>query len=143
MMQGGLSYSEMLKMNTLEQLLRSKPAAEQTDYFNELVNTLAEQVNERERRTERSRRAQIIVSILAIFVALYAVFQDRSSNAASAQQHTEMLAVVEQGNQRYAIVERENQVLREQVKALGARIVALETAQRAAVKAAPPKQKHD
>ena len=143
MMQCGLSYSEMLKMNTLEQLLRSKPAAEQTDYFNELVNTLAEQVNERERRTERSRRAQIIVSILAIFVALYAVFQDRSSNAASAQQHTEMLAVVEQGNQRYAIVERENQVLREQVKALGARIVALETAQRAAVKAAPPKQKHD
>ncbi len=48
---------------------------------------------------------------------------------------------IEEGNQQRSAVERENQVLREQVKSMDARIADLETAQRAAVKSTSSKQK--
>ncbi|AOS78283.1 hypothetical protein BN948_01443 [Hydrogenophaga intermedia] len=108
----------------------------------EAATTLMEQMDERDRKTDQSTRTQIkialwsvassaVLSLVAAVFAGFSFFQDRDNNTSGDQWQVKLLTVIEQGNQQRSTVERENQALREQMKALDARIVDLEAAQRA------------
>lgn len=108
----------------------------------EAATTLMEQMDERDRRADQSTRKQItiavwsvgisaVLALFALIVSGFAYFQDRDSNTSGDQWQSKMLAAIEQGNQQRSAAERENQVLREQVKSMDARIAEMETAQRA------------
>ncbi|MBS0213170.1 MAG: hypothetical protein JSR26_08350 [Proteobacteria bacterium] len=120
----------------------------------EAATTLMEQMDERDRRTDQSTRKQItiavwsvgisaVLALFALIVSGLAYFQDRDNNTSGDQWQAKLLTAIEQNNQQRSIVERENQVLRELVKSLDARIADLETAQRAAIKSTSSKQKPD
>ncbi|ODU09019.1 MAG: hypothetical protein ABS84_09930 [Rubrivivax sp. SCN 71-131] len=120
----------------------------------EAATTLMEQMDERDQKTDKSTRTQIKIAlwsvassaVLALVAAIFAgfsFFQDRDNNTSGDQWQAKLLTSIEEGNQQRSAVERENQVLREQVKSMDARIADLETAQRAAVKSTSSKQKPD
>lgn len=112
----------------------------------EAATTLMEQMDERDRRAAQSTRKQItiavwsvgisaVLALFALIVSSFAYFQERNNNISGDQWQAKLLTVIEQGNQQRSAVERENQALRAQMKALDARIVDMEAAQRAAAEA--------
>lgn len=137
--------------------LTGKMTAESAKTLKELAEAataMMEQMDERDRKTNQSMREQINIAVwslgIMVFLTLcgilqsyFAFSQDLSHNTSGAQWQVKMLAAIEQGNQRHSAAERENQELREQVKSLKSRIVALETAQRATVKEEPSEQNSD
>lgn len=109
----------------------------------EAATTLMEQMDERDRRTDQSTRTQItiavwsvgisaVLALFALIVSGFAYVQDRDSSSTEDQWQMKLLTAIEQGNQQRSAAEHENEMLREQVHVLGARISDLEVAQRAA-----------
>ena len=107
----------------------------------EAATTLMEQMDERDRRTDQSTRTQItiavwsvgisaVLALFALIVSGFAYVQDRDSSSSEDQWQVKLLTAVEQGNQQRSVAEHENEILREQVHVLGARIADLEAAQR-------------
>ena len=107
----------------------------------EAATTLMEQMDERDRRTDQSTRKQItiavwsvgisaVLALFALIVSGFAYVQDRDSSSSEDQWQVKLLTAVEQGNQQRSVAEHENEILREQVHVLGARIADLEAAQR-------------
>lgn len=118
----------------------------------EAATTLMEQMDERDRRTDQSTRKQITIAVwsvgisavLALFaltVSVFAYFQDRYNNTSGDQWQAKLLTTIEQGNEQRSAAERENQELREQIKALGSRIASMEAVQQAAARSTASKQK--
>lgn len=118
----------------------------------EAATTLMEQMDERDRRTDQSTRKQItiavwsvgisaVLALFALIVSGFAYFQDRDNNTSGDQWQAKLLTTIEQGNQQRSAAERENQALREQMKALGSRIADMEAVQHAAAKSTASKQK--
>ncbi|MFJ1300284.1 hypothetical protein ACILG0_09970 [Pseudomonadota bacterium AL_CKDN230030165-1A_HGKHYDSX7] len=109
----------------------------------EAATTLMEQMDERDRRTDQSTRTQItiavwsvgisaVLALFALIVSGFAYVQDRDSSSTEDQWQMKLLTAIEQGNQQRSAAEHENEMLREQVHVLGARVSDLEVAQRAA-----------
>lgn len=107
----------------------------------EAATTLMEQMDERDRRADQSTRKQItiavwsvgisaVLALFALIVSGFAYVQDRNSSSSEDQWQVKLVTAIEQGNQQRSAAEHENEMLREQVHVLGARISDLEAAQR-------------
>jgi len=145
--------SEELEMVRLTGKMTAESAKTLKDLA-EAATTLMEQVDERDRKTDKSTRKQIniavwsvgisaVLALFALIVSGFAYVQDRDNSSSGDQWQVRLLTAIEQGNQQRSVIERENDALREQVKSLDARIVSLEAAKRATVKPKALQQKPD
>ena len=135
--------------------LTGKMTAESAKTLKELAEaatTLMEQFDDRDRKTDKSTRKQItiavwsvgisaVLALLALIVSGFAYLQDRNNSSSVDQLQAKLLTAIEQGNQQRSTLERENQVLLEQVISQCARIADLEAVQRATAKSTSSKQK--
>jgi hypothetical protein len=107
----------------------------------EAATVLLERLDERDEKADKSTRAQIriavwsvgVSAVLALFALIlsgFSYFQDRSNSESGDRWQAELLTTIRDGNQRRAAAEMENQQLRDQVRALEAKIARLEVAQR-------------
>ena len=119
----------------------------------EAATILMEQLDERDRKSDKftreqieaagdqirigvwSIRAAIVLGGLALMVSGLSLFQDWKNNASGDQWQTKLLTAIDAGNQHRSAAERENQALRDQVNSLDSRTADLEAAKRVAADA--------
>jgi hypothetical protein len=110
----------------------------------EAATVLLEQLDERDKRADKSTRKQITIAVwsvvisavLALFALIFsglAYFQDKSDNATGDRWQSKLIAAVREGSQQRDAAGKEAQRLRDQVAELEAKIMRLEAAQTAAL----------
>ncbi len=106
----------------------------------EAATTLMEQFDERDRKSDKSTRKQITIAVwsvgisallalLALIVSGFAYLQDRDNSVSEYQWQTKLIGAIEQGNQQWSALVKENETLRDQVDLLSAKIAELEKSQ--------------
>ena len=144
--------SEELEMVRLTGKMTAESAKTLKDLA-EAATILMEQLDERDRKSDKftreqieaagdqirigvwSIRAAIVLGGLALMVSGLSLFQDWKNNASGDQWQTKLLTAIDAGNQHRSAAERENQALRDQVNSLDSRTADLEAAQRVAADA--------
>ena len=110
----------------------------------EAATVLLEQLDERDKKADKSTRKQITIAVwsvgisavLALFALVFsglAYFQDKANNAAGDKWQSALITAVQNGGQQRDAAEKEAHRLRDQVAALEAKIARFETAQTAAL----------
>lgn len=110
----------------------------------EAATVLLEQLDERDKKADKSTRKQITIAVwsvgvsavLAMFALIFsglAYFQDKANNEAGDKWQSALITAVQNGSQQRDAAEREAKRLRDQVAALEAKIARIETAQTAAL----------
>lgn len=106
----------------------------------EAATVLLEQLDERDKKADKSTRHQItitvwsvgvsaVLALLALIVSGLAYYQDKINNESGDRWQSELISAVRDGRQQRVMAEKENQLLRDQVAALEAKIVRIESAQ--------------
>ena len=110
----------------------------------EAATILLEQLDERDKRADKSTHRQItiavwsvgisaVLALFALIVSGLAYFQDRANNVAGDKWQSALVAAVQDGRLQRDAAEKEVQSLRDQVSGLEAQIARIETVQAAAV----------
>jgi len=108
----------------------------------EAATVLLEQLDERDKKADRSTRKQITIAVwsvgisavLALFALIFsglAYFQDQTNNAAGERWQSELIAAVRDGSSQRDAAVKEAQRLRNQVAELEAKIARIESTQAA------------
>jgi hypothetical protein len=123
--------------------LTGKMTAESAKTLKDLAEAAAvllEQLDDRDRKADRSTRTQItiavwsvgITALLALFASIVsglAYFQDKANNAAGGKWQSELIAAVRDGSRQRDAAQKEAQRLLDQVAELEAKVARIETAQ--------------
>jgi len=126
--------------------LTGKMTAESAKTLKDLAEAatfLLEQLDERDKRADKSTRKQITIAVLSVGIsavlALFALivsglayYQDRANNVAGDKWQSALIAAVQDGRLQRDAAEKEAQRLRNQVSGLEAQIARIETVQAAA-----------
>lgn len=127
--------------------LTGKMTAESAKALKDLVEaaaTLMEQMDERDRKSDKATSKQITIAVwavgisaglalLALIVSGVGYLQDRNSIISGDQWQAKMLTAIQQMAEQRSASERGNQELREQVKSLENRMADLELAEQTAI----------
>jgi hypothetical protein len=108
----------------------------------EAATILLEQLNERDKKADKSTRNQITVAVwsvgisaflasIALAVSSFAYYQDKTNNESSDRWQSELISAVRSGGEQRATAEAETQRLRDQVTVLEAKIARIDASQAA------------
>jgi len=110
----------------------------------EAATVLLEQLDERDKKADRSTRKQItiavwsvgisaVLALFALIVSGLAYFQDKANNSAGDKWQSELISAVRDGSRQRDAAEKEAQRLRDQIAELEAKIARIESTQAAAL----------